>query len=75
MTAKTQVRRFGGSLGLILPKPITDALALEAGDELFLRATPDGLTATPYDPEFAEAMVDLHAFMRKYRDAFRGLDE
>lgn len=70
-TLKT--RRFGGSLGVILPKHIAEALALEEGDELFVSATADGIRMTPYDPEFAAALDDARAFMRTHRDAFREL--
>lgn len=73
MIEKTKVRRFGGSLGILLPKALAGALALEEDDELFLVNTPNGLHVTPYDPEFAAAMADALAFMRSHRDALRGL--
>ena len=73
MTQTLKVRRFGGSLGVILPKAISDALALEEGDELLVSATPEGLQMSPYDPEFAAALDDARAFMRSHRDAFREL--
>ena len=70
MPESLKVRKFGGSLGVVLPKSLTDALALEEGDELFVTATPEGLRLSPYDPEFAAALDDARAFMRSYRDAF-----
>ena len=73
MAETTKVRRFGGSLGLIIPKSIVDSLALEEGDELFVTNTPEGLQVTPYDPEFAAAMEDAREFMRTHRNAFREL--
>ena len=73
MTQKVKLRRFGGSLGFVLPKALSDALALQEGDELFLTTTPEGLSATPYDPDFAAAMDDAREFMRTHRNAFREL--
>lgn len=73
MTEKTQVRRFGGSLGILIPKAVVDALAMEEGDDVYLVASPDGVTITPYDPEFSETMEDAREFMRSHRNAFREL--
>ena len=75
MTETTKVRRFGGSLGLILPKAVADALALHEGDDLFVTSTPEGISVTPYDPEFAATMEDAQAFMRSHRNAFRELSK
>lgn len=75
MNEKTKVRRFGGSLGLIIPKVVSDAMAIKEGDELTVAHTPDGLTATPFDPEFAAALEDARDFMRTHRDAFRELSK
>lgn len=73
MPETSKVRKFGGSLGILLPKSVTDALALQEGDELFISATGDGISITPYDPDFAAALEDARAFMRTHRDAFREL--
>ncbi len=73
MTNTTKVRKIGGSLGLIIPKHVAEAMALHEGDELFLTSSPDALSVTPYDPEFAAAMDDAREFMRSHRDAFREL--
>lgn len=73
MPQTIKVRKIGGSLGVLLPKTITDALAIEEGDELFVTTSGDGLTVTPYDPDFSAAMEDAREFMRTHRDAFREL--
>lgn len=73
MTEKTKVRRFGGSLGVLIPKSVADAMAIQEGDDLFVVTTPEGLTVSPYDPEFAESMDDAREFMRSHRNAFREL--
>ncbi|HET6567025.1 MAG TPA: AbrB/MazE/SpoVT family DNA-binding domain-containing protein [Rhodothermales bacterium] len=68
-----KIRKIGGSLGVLLPKSITDSLALEEGDELFVTASPEGIAITPYDPDFGAALEDAREFMRTHRDAFREL--
>lgn len=73
MTDTLKVRRFGGSLGILLPKNVTDSLALREGDDLFVSATPEGISITPYDPDFAAALDDAREFMRTHREAFREL--
>ena len=73
MTEKTKVRRFGGSLGVIIPKSVADDMALDEGDDLFVISTAEGISITPYDPDFAEAMEDAREFMRSHRNAFREL--
>jgi putative addiction module antidote len=73
MPETTKVRRFGGSLGFIIPKSVADSMALHEGDDLFVTGTPDGISATPYDPDFAAAMDDAREFMRSHRNAFREL--
>ena len=75
MTETTKVRRIGGSLGLIIPKSVADAMALREGDDLFVVQTPEGITVTPYDPDFAETMEDAREFMRSHRNAFRELSK
>lgn len=75
MTEKTKVRRFGGSLGILLPKAIADTMAIQEGDDLFVVSTPDGITVSPYDPDFAETMDDARVFMRSHRNAFRELSK
>ncbi|NNE35636.1 MAG: AbrB/MazE/SpoVT family DNA-binding domain-containing protein [Rhodothermales bacterium] len=73
MTHTLKVRRFGGSLGVILPKSVSDLLNIAEGDEVFITETEEGLAITPYDPDFEAALEDARAFMKSHRDAFRAL--
>ena len=73
MNQKTKIRRIGGSIGVIIPKSIADKMALKEGDELYVTSSPDGISFTPYDPDFASAMEDAREFMRSHRNAFREL--
>ncbi|MDX1740344.1 MAG: AbrB/MazE/SpoVT family DNA-binding domain-containing protein [Rhodothermales bacterium] len=73
MTHALKVRKFGGSLGVILPKSVSDALKITEGDEVFVTETAEGLAITPYDPEFEAALQDAREFMKTHRNAFRAL--
>lgn len=68
-----KVRKLGGSLAVVLPKSVTEPLALKEGDALYVTVTAEGLTATPYDPSFTDALEAARAFMHEYRDAFKAL--
>lgn len=73
MTEVLKIRKFGGSVGLILSKSIAESLAIEEGDDVFVTSTPDGISISLYDPAFDEALEDSRAFMRSHRNAFKKL--
>jgi len=73
MTETSKVRRFGGSLGVIIPKSVADSMALKEGDDLFIVSTVEGISVTPYDPDFADTLEDAREFMRSHRNAFKEL--
>lgn len=75
MTQTQKLRKLGGSVATIIPKPMLDRLHLEAGDEIFLIETEDGLMLTPFDPDFADAMEAYERGAKKYRNALRKLAE
>ena len=50
-----------------------DRFHLEAGDEVSVIETSDGLLITPFDPEFATAMAAYERGAKKYRNALRQL--
>ena len=56
MTEKTKIRNLGGSLALIVPKSVSDAMAIKEGDVVFVSSSGEGMTVSPFDPEFASAM-------------------
>ena len=49
------------------------SLKLVKGDVLYLTENPDGVTLTPYQPNFDEQLQAGREFMREYRDTFRTL--
>ena len=68
-----KIIQVGNSLGVILPKEITERLHLEKGDELAVVETANGIELTPYDPEFAAKMEAAKSITKRYRNALREL--
>jgi antitoxin MazE len=55
----------------VLPKAMLDRFHLEAGDEVFVIETSEGLLITPFDPDFTHAMEAYRHGAKKYRNALR----
>ena len=68
-----KVTRVGNSLGVILPKEAAAQLNVEAGDQLYLTASPDGFRISPYDPELEKQMTIAKDIMKRDRDILREL--
>jgi antitoxin MazE len=73
MVRKQTLKKIGGSVATVLPKSMLDRFHLEAGDEVTVIETSDGLLITPFDPEFAAAMKVYERGAKKYRNALRQL--
>jgi putative addiction module antidote len=52
---------------------MADRLHVQAGDEVFVVETEQGVLLTPYDPEFQRAMKAYERTASKYRNALREL--
>ena len=70
---KIEIRKFGNSLGVIIPKEILEKLRLDDGDMVFITETPDGVKLSAYDPEFEKAMSIYKKGSYKYRTALKEL--
>ena len=68
-----KVTQVGNSLGVILPKEITERLNLAKGDELSVTATPNGIEITPFDPNFEAKIKAAKSISRRYRNTLREL--
>ena len=69
-----KVRKFGNSLGVVLPKDVINRLHTRDGEALFLVEVPDGsYRLTPYDPAFEEKMAKAEDIMDRYRNALHVL--
>lgn len=74
MAATLKLRKIGNSLGLIVPKEVSEALHVGEGDVLHAIVEPDGsVRLTPYDPKFEAAMKAYERTRTKYRNALREL--
>ena len=69
-----KVRKFGNSLGVVLPKDVINRLQTGDGERLFLIEAAEGdYRLTPYDPEFEKTMAKAEDVMARYRNALRAL--
>lgn len=75
MARKLKVTAIGNSTGVILPKELLEKLRVQRGDELMVLETPDGITLTPFDPEFAAQMEVAEKIMRRRRNLLKKLAE
>ncbi len=75
MTRKLKLTAIGNSTGVVLPREILEKLRVGRGDELMILETPDGITLTPFDPEFAEQMDAAEKIMRRRRNLLKKLAE
>lgn len=67
-----KVRKFGNSLGVILPKEAINRLHADDGQRLFLIEAPGGTyQLTPSDPDFQKKMVKAERIMARYRNALQ----
>lgn len=71
-----KVRKFGNSLGVVLPKEVINRLRTSDGEPLFLIEAPDGsYRLTPYDPTFEEKMATAEDIVSRYRNTLHVLSK
>lgn len=69
-----KVRKFGNSLGVVLPKEVINRLHTGDGEPLFLIEGPDGsYQLTPYDPGFEKKMAKADDIIGRYRNTLHVL--
>jgi putative addiction module antidote len=69
-----KVRKFGNSLGVVLPKEAISRLNTKNGARLYLIETPEGgYRLTPYDPLFEEKMAKAEDIVGRYRNTLHTL--
>jgi putative addiction module antidote len=69
-----KIRKFGNSLGVVLPKEVIQRLQTGDGQRVFLIEAPDGdYRLTPYDPTFEKKMEKAEEIMGRYRNTLRSL--
>lgn len=71
-----KVRKFGNSLGVVLPKEVINRLNTADGEPLFLIEKPDGsYQLTPYDPDFEKKMSKAEDIISRYRNTLHVLSK
>jgi putative addiction module antidote len=71
-----KVRKFGNSLGVVLPKEVINRLQTGDGEKLFLIESEAGdYRLTPYDPAFEKQMEKIEDVMSRYRNTLRALSK
>ncbi len=71
-----KVRKFGNSLGVVLPKEVINRLHTGDGEPLFLIESQDGAyRLTPYDPSFEKKMTKAADIIRRYRNTLHVLSK
>jgi putative addiction module antidote len=69
-----KVRKFGNSLGVVLPKDVISRLHTGDGEPLFLIEAPEGgYRLTPYDPRFEKKMAKAEEIINRYRNTLHVL--
>jgi putative addiction module antidote len=69
-----KVRKFGNSLGVVLPKEVISRLQTGDGERLFLVEAAEGdYRLTPYDPAFEKKMAKVDEIMARYRNTLHEL--
>ena len=69
-----KVRKFGNSLGVVLPREVINRLRTNDGEPLYLLESPDGsYQLTQYDPEFEKKMSKADDIMQRYRNTLQAL--
>ena len=69
-----KIRKFGNSLGVVLPKEVITRLQTGDGERVFLIEAADGdYRLTPYDPEFEKKMAKAEDIIGRYRNTLHAL--
>jgi len=73
---KLKVRRFGNSLGVVLPKEVIARLNTRVDALLYLTEAPEGgYRLVPHDPRFEEKLRKAEDIMHRYHDTLHALDK
>jgi putative addiction module antidote len=69
-----KIRKFGNSLGVVLPKEVIQRLRTGDGKRVFLIEAGGGeYRLTPYDPAFEKKMDKAEEIMGRYRNTLHAL--
>jgi putative addiction module antidote len=71
-----KVRKFGNSLGVVLPKEVISRLGAKEGARLFLSEAADGgYRLSPYELGFDDKLAKAEHIIGRYRNTLRVLSK
>ncbi|KPP99702.1 MAG: toxin-antitoxin system MazE family antidote component [Bacteroidetes bacterium HLUCCA01] len=70
---EAKIRNIGNSLGIILPKELTDALHLRSGDKLTIVKKGNTIEISQQDTDFAEWAEAYRELNASYKDVLTEL--
>jgi len=70
---EAKIRKVGNSLGVLLPKQLTDELHLEPGDKITIERSGSNIELRPIDPEFEEWAEAYRKVNTDYKDVLKEL--
>ena len=73
MTLELKVKKYGNSLGILLPKEAATKLNVNEGDAVYLTEAPGGFRITAENPEFALQLKAAESIIKRYRNTLREL--
>jgi len=69
-----KVRKFGNSLGVVLPRNVLARLGAQEGGALYLTESPQGnYQLSCFDPAFEQKMAKAEDIMARYKNTLRVL--
>ena len=74
MTMKLEIKKFGNSTGVILPKELMTRLGLKLGDAVFVTELPDrSVKLAAHDPHHEKVMEIAREVFHDYRETLKEL--
>jgi putative addiction module antidote len=68
MNKPTKLIKIGNSVGVILPKDVVARMRVALGEDIYISEGPRGVTLSPSDADFIDAMNAADEIMREDRD-------
>ena len=70
-----RLRKIGNSFGFTIPKELMEKYNLKEGEDLHVIETSEGITLTPYDPEFDKWTSSFENTNSKYKNTLKALSK
>lgn len=70
---ESSVRKIGNSLGIIIPKSVTDSLHLKEGDTVTVEIEGNSIKVTAINPEFEKWTQAYNQLNMEYKEVLQAL--